>query len=77
MKSQVIIQIRFVAFLCLLGSILLLSRNLFLSYENFNPSYLGHYFKQELLSPMILFLGGVLTYLLSGKIAGLLTKGID
>ncbi|MEM8868108.1 MAG: hypothetical protein AAGC73_07540 [Verrucomicrobiota bacterium] len=77
MKNQMILQIRFVAFLCFFGGLLLLARNLVLSYDSFNPSYLGHYFKQEVLGPLVLILGGSILRAFAKRIAACICKDID
>lgn len=77
MKNQICAQIRFVAYLLLLGGFILLLRNLALSYQSFNPVYFGHYFKQELLSPSLLLSFGLVTRSLSKSIASWIAKGLQ
>lgn len=67
-------HLRLVAYLLLLLGFGLLLRNLLLTYDAFNPSYLGYYFKQEVLSPIICILCGIFTRLAEQPIARWLTK---
>ena len=67
-------HLRFVAYLLLLLGFGLLLRNLLLSYDTFNPSYLGYYLKQEVISPIIFILCGMFTRLAAQPIAKWLTK---
>ena len=69
-------HLRLLAYLLILIGFGLLIRNLILSYESFNPSYLSHYLKQEMLSPVLFILGGLLSRLLSKPIAAWLCKDL-
>ena len=53
-----LILVRFTALLLIWTGTLLLVRNILLSYDSFRPSYIGHYFQQELLSPILFLLAG-------------------
>lgn len=72
-----IYHLRLIGFLLLLAGSMLLLRNLLLSYQNFNPSYLGHYFKQELSSPVLLLLAGFGMRIGTKPIARGLTKDTE
>ena len=68
------ILVRFTAFLLIWAAILLLIRNVVLSYDSFRPSYIGHYFRQELLSPTLILFAGVSMRLRANSICRMLTK---
>ena len=72
--KQALILIRFTAYLLIWGGVFCLIRNLTLSYDSFNPSYWVHYFKQELLSPLLISLFGLMLRLRAGSIARHLTS---
>ena len=55
-----LILVRFTALILIWTGTLLLLRNILLSYDSFRPSYIGHYFQQELLSPTLFLFAGFL-----------------
>lgn len=67
-------HLRLIAYLLLLLGVGLLLRNLLLSYDAFNPSYLGYYLKQEVVSPAVCIVCGIFTRLAARAIARWLTK---
>lgn len=77
MKTKLIIQLRLVAYCALMAGLLLLTRNLVLSFDSFNPSYLFHYFRQELLLPLLLCGAALITFAAAPCIAKQLLKGAE
>ena len=67
-------HLRLIAYLLLLLGVGLLLRNLLLSYDTFNPSYLGYYLKQEVVFPAVCIACGIFTRLAARPIARWLTK---
>ena len=67
-------HLRLITYLLLLIGVGLLLRNLLVSYDAFNPTYLVHYLKQEVVFPGICILSGIFTRLASRPIARWLTK---
>jgi hypothetical protein len=67
-------HIRLLAFGLLLLGFCWLAQNLILSYQAFNPSYWSHYFKQQLLSPLICILASIGVRCASKQIAAWLIK---
>lgn len=66
--------VRLCAMLLLWAGILLLIRNLLLSFDSFNPSYLFHYFRQELLTPVLLIFASLIMRYRSSSIARKITQ---
>ena len=75
--NQAKLIVRFTALLLIWAGVLLLLRNLALSYESFRPSYFGHYFRQELLTPALLLGAGLLMRLRSQAICRRLIRDED
>lgn len=73
--KHAIILVRFTALLLIWGGLIVLIRNLLLSFDAFNPSYLFHYFQQELLTPCLLLGAGLLLRVRAKKIAQKLVQG--
>jgi len=75
MKDALILTRLCATLIIWLGSFLLI-RNLLMSFESFNPSYLLHYFRQELLTPILWLTAGCLMRFRSTSIATKLSKDI-
>jgi len=73
--KHALILVRFTALLLIWGGLLLLIRNLILSFDAFNPSYLFHYFRQELLTPGLLLSAGFVLRIRATAIARKLIQG--
>lgn len=59
-----------------LGGLWLL-RNLLVSYDSFNPSYIAHFVKQVLLSPLLVLAAGLWMRLRARAIAQKLSSDLD
>jgi hypothetical protein len=72
-----LLLVRFTSLLLVWLGLLLLLRNILLSYESFRPSYIGFYFRQELLSPSLILIAGLLMRLRAKSISRTLTKDVE
>lgn len=77
MSRQSLLLVRLLALAGFLISLTLLLGNLAQSYDSFNPSYAGFFFKQQLARPVIGLAISLLTAAASRPLARLLARGID
>ena len=74
--SLSLLALRFFALILVIIGLLQAIANILETVREFNPSYAGYYFKSQLLRPVILIAGGLLTWALSRPLSGWISMGL-
>jgi hypothetical protein len=74
--SLSLLALRFFALILVIIGLLQAIANILETVREFNPSHAGYYFKSQLLRPVILIAGGLLTWALSRPLSGWISMGL-
>ncbi len=77
MYRQALLLVRLLALAGVMIGATTLLANLAQSYDTFNPSYAGFYFKQQLARPLVGIASSLLIALLARPLARLLARGTE
>jgi len=74
--SLSLLALRLLALILVMVGLLQAVANILETFRDFNPTYAGYYFKSQLLRPVVLIVGGFLTWALSRPLSGLIVVGL-